>query len=145
MGTNELSSYDEYIPYCETQLQVSISWVSPCCLFVCRHLSPLYDVLGHTNHMFYECLSSGDDIDGNEDLQKDKTYKKTRPYIYQKQGVPGFKILYWTSSCDDKDKNEDLLLFIIRADYFSGAKIFRGEYFPGLNISQEWIFPLVYS
>ena len=26
-------------------------------------------------------------------------------YIFQKQGVQGFKILYWLSSCDDKDKD----------------------------------------
>ena len=62
-------------------------------------------------------------------MTKTKTYKKTntktvdthtdkykvlpRPnvyYIYQKQGVQGFKILYWLSSCDDKDKNVYALL-----------------------------------
>ena len=58
--------------------------------------------------MFYECLSSGDDIDGNEDLQKDKYKDKNtqtqdkdrnkvlpRPnvcYTYQKQGVQEFKM-----------------------------------------------------
>ena len=26
-------------------------------------------------------------------------------YIFQKQGIQGFKILYFLSSCDDKDKD----------------------------------------
>ena len=47
------------------------------CLSVCPqawhfHLSPPYDVLDHTNHIFSESLSSGDDIGRDEDLQKDK-------------------------------------------------------------------------
>ena len=47
------------------------------CLYVCVqawhfHLSPPYDVLDHTNHIFSESLSSGDDIGRDEDLQKDK-------------------------------------------------------------------------
>ena len=32
----------------------------------------MYDVLDHTNHVFSESLSSGDDIDRDGDLQKDK-------------------------------------------------------------------------
>ena len=32
----------------------------------------MYDVLDHTNHIFSESLSSGDDIDRDGDLQKDK-------------------------------------------------------------------------
>ena len=38
---------------------------------------------------------------------KDKYKVLPRPnvwYIYQKQGVQGFEILYWLSSCEDKDK-----------------------------------------
>ena len=53
------------------------------CLFVCLcdihlilHLSPLYDVPDHTNHIFSESLSSGDDNDRDKYLQKDK-YKDT--------------------------------------------------------------------
>ena len=60
-------------------------------------------------------------------MTKTKTYKKTNTktkththtdkdkykvvprlnvcYIFQKQGVQGFKILYWLSSFDDKDKD----------------------------------------
>ena len=41
---------------------------------------------------------------------KDKYKVLPRPnvcYIYQKQGVQGFKILYWLSSCDDKNKDKD--------------------------------------
>ena len=52
---------------------------------------------------------------------KDKYKVLPRPnvcYIYQKQGVQGFKILYWLSSCDDKDKDKDTILCIIRAEYF---------------------------
>ena len=65
------------------------------------HLSPSNDVLDHTNHIFSESLSSGDD--NEEYLQKDKDkdtakYKVLpRPnvcYIFQRQGVQGFKILY---------------------------------------------------
>ena len=36
------------------------------------HLSPPHDVLDHANHIFSESLSSGDDIDRDENLQKDK-------------------------------------------------------------------------
>ena len=41
---------------------------------------------------------------------KDKYKVLPRPnvcYIYQKQGVQGFRILYWLFSCDDKDKDKD--------------------------------------
>ena len=34
--------------------------------------SPLYDVLGHSSHIFSEISSSGDDNDQEEDLQKYK-------------------------------------------------------------------------
>ena len=37
----------------------------------------MYVVLDHTNHIFSENLSFGDDIDGGKDLQKDK-YKDTQ-------------------------------------------------------------------
>ena len=30
-------------------------------------------------------------------------------YIFQKQGVQGFRILYWLSSFDDKDKDKDMV------------------------------------
>ena len=36
------------------------------------HLSPPYDFLDHTNHIFSESLSSGDDIDQDKHLQKYK-------------------------------------------------------------------------
>ena len=75
---------------------------------------------------------------------KDKYKVLPRPnvcYIYQKQGVQGFKILYWLSSCDDKDK--DKILCIIGAEYFSGVNIFQEWIFfsfPGVNIFQGWLF-----
>ena len=51
------------------------------------------------------------------------------------EGVQGFKILYWLSSCDDKDK--DKILCIFRGEYFSGVNVFQGEYFPEVNIFQR--------
>ena len=80
----ETTEGEEEANHCETQLQVSISWValySLACLFVRSspwwhlHLSPPYDVLDHTNHVFSESLSSGDH--GDEDLQKDKKTKNS--------------------------------------------------------------------
>ena len=49
------------------------------------------------------------------DTDKDKYKVLRRPnvyYIFQKQGVKGFKILYWLSSCDDKDKDKDKADFL---------------------------------
>ena len=48
---------------------------------------------------------------------KDKYKVLTRPkicYFFSKAGVQGFKILYWLSSCDDKDK-----------EYFLGVNTFQ--------------------
>ena len=39
--------------------------------------SPFISIVDHTDHIFFESLSSGDNIDGDEDLQKDK-YKDTQ-------------------------------------------------------------------
>ena len=157
----------------------TIFWMSVCLsvhicdILLILHLSPLYDVPDHANHIFSESLSSGDDNDRDEDLQKDKYKEKDtqtptktntkcfqdlmyaifiKYYIdcllvmtktktnrqrqiqsssktqcmlfFQKQGVQGFKILYWLSSCDDKDK--DKILGIFRGEYFSGGKDFLG-------------------
>ena len=177
------------------------------CMSVCDqawhfHLSPPYDVLDHTNHIFSESLSSGDDNDRDEYLQKDKdTHTQTKTntkcfqdpmytiffkirgfkdkryyigcllffdkdkdmvdidideylqkdkykdkdtqtqtktntkcfqdpisicYIFRKQGVQGFTILYWLSSCDNTDKDKNSILCIIRGEYFSGVNIFQG-------------------
>ena len=61
-----------------------------------NHLSALYYVQDHTNHILSESLSSVDDNDKDEDLQKDKDtdtdkYKVLpRPnvcYIFENQGV----------------------------------------------------------
>ena len=86
--------------------------------------------------------------------------------FFQKQGVQGFKILYWLSSCDDKDKDMvdmDMMdnwtwtwwtptwwtptwwteWIFFRGVYFSGVNIFqgqiffRGKYFSGANIFQS--------
>ena len=76
-----------------------------CDILLILHLSPLYDIPDHTNHIFSESISSGDDIDRDKDLQKDK-YKDTQTqtktnkdpcnvcHIFQKQGVQGFRIVY---------------------------------------------------
>ena len=91
-----------------------------------NHLSALYYVQDHTNHILSESLSSDDAIDGDKELQKDKykdkdtqteTNKKCfqdpmYAFFFQKQGVQRFKILYWLSSCDDKDKDRDTILCI---------------------------------
>ena len=56
------------------------------------------------------------------DTDKDKDKVLPRPnicYSYQNHGVQGFKISYWLSSCDDKDKdkvniyNVDMIFMII--------------------------------
>ena len=63
-------------------------------------------------------------------------------YICQKQGVQGFKILSWLSSCDDTDKDKHPILCMFRGEYFLGGNIFRsggyfrGECFSGMNIFQ---------
>ena len=61
-----------------------------CDILLLLHLSPLYDVPDHTNHIFSESISSGDDNDRDEDLQKDKykdkdtqTHTKTETKCFQ--------------------------------------------------------------
>ena len=61
-----------------------------CDILLLLHLSPLYDVPDHTNHIFSESLSSGDDHDRDGDLQryiyKDKdthTQTKTNTKCFQ--------------------------------------------------------------
>ena len=64
-------------------------------LFVCLspwwhlHLSPSNDVLDHTNHIFSESLSSGDDNGRHEDLQKTK--KKTHRHRQRQIQNDNFK------------------------------------------------------
>ena len=69
------------------------------------NLSPLYDVLYHTSHIFSENLSSTDDNDQHKDIQKDKDVEKYTHkvlerlnlcHILGKQGVQGFKIGIFT-------------------------------------------------
>ena len=75
-----------WVQYRETQCHtMSIDWVAlSSFVSLLSHLvtSPfistaLYDVLDHTKHIFSESLSSGDDNDWDEELQKDK-YKDTQ-------------------------------------------------------------------
>ena len=86
-----------------------------------------YDVLDHTNHIFSESLSSDDDNDRDKDLQKDKYKDKDkvlpRPnicFIFHKQGVQGFTILYWLSSCDDTDKDKTQFYALLGVNIFQG-------------------------
>ena len=115
----------------------ALHWLSSSiftCLFVCLvvrpsawwhlHLSPLYDVRDHTNHIFSESLSSGDDNDWDEELQKDKykdtqTQTKTETKCFKDPMYAIFikielKMWYWLSSCD-----KDPILCFSRAEYFS--------------------------
>ena len=39
---------------------------------------------------------------------------------YSKAGVQGFEILYWLSSCDDKDKDKETNLCILGVNIFQG-------------------------
>ena len=53
---------------------------------------------------------------------------------YSKAGVQGFEILYWLSSCDDKDKDKETNLCILGVNIFQGGIFFRYEHFSGVNI-----------
>ena len=78
------------------------------------HLSPPYDVLDHANHIFYESLSSCDDIDRDKDLQKDKyedkdtqTQTKTNTKCFQH---PIYAIFFISGGF--KDLNIILAIFL---------------------------------
>ena len=104
------------------------------------HLSPPYDVLDHTNHIFSESLSSGDHIDGDEDLQKDKykdkdtqTQTKTNKTCLQDPMCAiffksrEFKDLKYYIDCllvMTKTKTETQLYAFVRVNIFSGVNIF---------------------
>ena len=47
------------------------------------YLHRMYDVLDHTNHVFSESLSSGDDNDRDEYLQKTNTKTKTHTHRHK--------------------------------------------------------------
>ena len=42
------------------------------------------------------------------------------------RGSLGFKILFWLSSCDGKDKDKDKVLCILGVNIFSGVNVFQG-------------------
>ena len=96
-------------------------------------LNYIYDVSDHTNHIFSEILSSGDDNDWDKDLHKDyykdkDTQTNTNTKCFQD---PMYAIFF-------KHRGfKDLKYYIgsLLGEYFSG-----GEYFLGVNIFQEWIF-----
>ena len=111
----------------------SICWPAPVFTYCRRlspwqhlHLSPSYDVSDLPNHIFSESSPPGDE----NDRDKHKYKVLPRPnvcYICRKQGVKGFKILYWLSSCDDKDK--DKILCSVGAEYFTRVIFFKWERF----------------
>ena len=58
------------------------------------------------------------------DTDKGKYKVLPRPnicYIFHKQGVQGFTILYWLSSCDDTDKDKTPIFYALL-----GVNIFQG-------------------
>ena len=143
--------------FCKSQ-QSSVDYLtSPiftCCLFVClspwwhlpllptfNHLSPLYDVLDHTNHIFSESLSSGDDNDRDEYLQKDKdthTQTKTNTKCFQDPMYAifikskGFKDLKYYIGCFlvmTKTKTKTRFYALLGLNIFQGWLFFTGEYF----------------
>ena len=61
-----------------------------CDILLLLHLSPLYDVPDHTNHIFSERLSSGDDNEQDEYLQKDK-YKDKDTHTQTKTNTKCFQ------------------------------------------------------
>ena len=92
-----LDLLDNIWSYCETQ--PSFSKAKYLQLFVCSFVRrcpsrigtcSLFDVLDHTNHIFYEGLSSGDDNDRDEDLQKDK-YKDKNTHTQTKTNTKCFQ------------------------------------------------------
>ena len=77
------------------------------------HLSPLNNVLDHTNHIVSESLSSGDDNEKDVDkyIYKDtQTQTKTNTTCFQdpmyaiflKQGVQGYQIWHFHKKCPPK-------------------------------------------
>ena len=100
------------------------------------HLSPPYDVL---DHIFSENLSSGDDNDWDENLQKDKdkdthTQTKTNTKCFQDRMYAafiksrGFKDFKYYIGC---------LLVMTKTKTKTKTQFFA---LLGLNIFQEWIF-----
>ena len=95
-----------YVPHCTILFTKT--------LYCTYTVSPLYDVLDHTNHTFSESLSSGDGNDQDKDTKRQiqrQRHKDTdqdmykvllRPnvcYSYQKQGPRGFKDLEYYIGC----------------------------------------------
>ena len=133
---------------------MSIGWValySLVCLSVRPsawwhlHLSPLYDVLDHTNHIFSESSSSGDDNDWDEELQKDKykdkdtqTHTKTETKCFQDPMYAifiksrEFKNLKCDIGCLLVTKTQFYAL--VELNIFQGWIFFRGDYFSQVNI-----------
>ena len=72
-----------------------------CDILLILHLSPLYDVPDHTNHIFSESLSSGYDNDRDEDLQKDKYKDKDTQTQTQKMAEYGQEMAKkWRKNCE---------------------------------------------
>ena len=110
------------------------------------HLSQPYDVLDHTNHIFSESLSSGDDNDRDEYLQKDKdthTQTKTNTKCFQDPMYAifiksrGFKDLkYYIGCLLVMTKTKTRFYALLGLNIFQGSIFSRSEYFSGVNIFQ---------
>ena len=131
------------------------------CLCVCLqawhfHSTQPYDVLDHTNHIFSESLSSGDDIGQDKDLQKDKykdkdtqTQTKTNTKCFQD---PIYAIFFISRGFKDlkyyigyllvmtKTKTKTWFYALLGLNIFQGWILSRSEYLSGVNIFQGWIF-----
>ena len=122
-----------------------------CDILLLLHLSPLYDVPDYTNHIFSESLSSGDDNDRDEYLQKDKykdkdthTQTKTNTKCFQDPMYAifiksrGFKDLkYYIGCLLVMTKTKTRFYALLGLNIFQGSIFSRSEYFSGVNIFQE--------
>ena len=140
-----------FVSFCETQSHIE-HWLSSS-IFTCSfvrssvrpsawwhlHLSPLYDVLDHTNHIFSESSSSGDLLGVNifvgEYFFRGWIFFRVNNF----QGWIFFRGEYFPRV------NIFQRWMFLWAEYFQGEYFSGGEYFPGMNIFQVnilqgWIF-----
>ena len=110
-----------------------------CDILLILYLSPLYDVPDHTNHIFSESSSSGDDNDQDENLQEDKykdTQTKTNTKCFQDPMYAifiksrGFKDLkYYIGSLLVMTKTKTRFYALLGLNIFQGSIFSRSEYF----------------
>ena len=132
--------------YCETQHQVSITWVALYSLVVCLFARlhgyiSIYLVMTLTETKTYKKTKTKTKTQRHRQRQKQSAFKTHCMLYLSKAGSSRIWMWYWLSSCD-----KDPILCFSRAEHFSGVNIFQGwiffsdEYFSGMNIFQERIF-----